>query len=123
MVQRPTVPVSPIRKAVGVITNAFGILATVAGLYFAYDVLTSIRSLAGLSRAQSAGLATPAIAVTGVFDVMMIFVMGILSLICLSIGAWILEPITRWRRRRSITRTSPPRGIASHESRFDRKSR
>lgn len=104
MLERPAAPASPIRRAVGVIINAFGILATAAGLYFAYDVVTSILSLAGIARAPSAGLAGPAVMMTGMIDVMIIFVMGSLSLICLAIGAWILEPIARWRRWRSNTR-------------------
>lgn len=123
MLERPAAPPSPVRRAVGIIINGFGILATAAGLYFAYDVITSILSLAGIARAPNAGLARPAVMMTGMVDVMIIFVMGSLSLICLGIGGWILEPITRWRRWRSLSRTSPPRGIGSRENTRDRKAR
>jgi uncharacterized membrane protein len=86
------------RKIVGVFINAFGLVAAAAGLYCAGLGIAAIFHIVMLTRARStAGLGSPAIAIVGMFDVVFVFVFIFLAVICLSIGAWILEPLRRWR--------------------------
>jgi hypothetical protein len=98
------------RKVVGVFINAFGLVAAVAGFYFAALAIGSIAHIVTMARSRTtAGLAAPAIAVVGMFDIMFVFVFGFVAVICLSIGAWILEPLDRWRSwRRRRAQATPP---------------
>src|SRR6476661_722160 len=101
-----TPPPTTGRKVVGVFINAFGLVAAVAGFYFLALAIGSIAHIVTMARSRTtAGLASPAIAVVGMFDILFVFV----AVICLSIGAWILEPLDRWRswRRRRAQGTPP----------------
>jgi hypothetical protein len=90
------------RKIVDVFINAFGLVAAGAGFYFAALTIGSIAHVVTLARNRApTGLGGPAIAIVGMFDVMFVFVFGFVAVMCFSIGAWILEPVTWWRRRRA----------------------
>ena len=96
------------RKVVGVLLNAAALAAAAGGAYFLVETIQSLIHVIGLSRAsQPAGPAGPAVAILGVFDVMFIFVFGLMAGICLAFAAWILEPISRWRNWRSRSRARP----------------
>ena len=98
------------RKIVGLFISAFGLVAAAAGFYFAALAIGSIAHVVSMARSRApAGLAAPAIAAVGMFDVMFIFVFGFAAVVCLAIGAWILEPLHRWRswRLRRAQQTPP----------------
>jgi hypothetical protein len=89
------------RKIVGLFINAFGLVAAAAGFYCAALGIAAIFHIVMIARNRStAGLGAPAVAIVGMFDVVFVFVFVCLAFICLLIGAWILEPIDRWRRWR-----------------------
>lgn len=91
------------RGVVNVAIKTFGLVAAAAGFYFAVlaieDVFT-VAEMAVRNRPQPGGLAAPALAMVGMFDVIFVFVFGFAAAICLTIAAWILEPSDRWRRWR-----------------------
>jgi hypothetical protein len=92
------------RRIVDALVNAFGLVAAGAGLYFGFLTIQSIVTVASIAyhaRSQPGGLAGPAVGVVGMFDIIFVFVFGFATVICLSIGAWILEPVARWRQRRA----------------------
>ena len=86
------------RKIVGVFINGFGLVAAGAGFYFAALTIGSIAHVVTVARNRApTGLGGPAMAIAGMFDIMFVFVFGFVAVMCFSIGAWILEPVARWR--------------------------
>jgi hypothetical protein len=89
------------RKIVGLFIDAFGLVSAAAGLYCTALGIAAISHIVMMTRARSTGgLGSPAIAIVGMFDIVFVFVFFSLAFICLLIGAWILEPLGRWRRWR-----------------------
>ena len=103
------------RRIVNVAINAFGLVAAAAGFYFAFLTIGAAFSVAEMAfrhRTPTGGLAAPAVAMVGMFDIIFVFVFGFAAGICLTIGAWILEPSDRWRRwrvKRQADTASPSR--------------
>ncbi len=94
------------RQIVGILINAIGIAAAVCGGTLAYNATTSAIDLVRLIHAApQGGLAGPGIAVVGMLDVMIVFVLGTVAVLSLALAAWILEPMRRWREWRGKTRT------------------
>jgi uncharacterized BrkB/YihY/UPF0761 family membrane protein len=92
------------RRIVDVLINAFGLVAAGSGFYFGFLTIQSIItavSIAYHARSQPAGLGGPAVGIVGMFDIIFVFVFGFATVVCLSIAGWILEPVSRWRRRRA----------------------
>jgi len=50
---------------------------------------------------QPTGPAGPALAIVGLLGFFGIFVFGVLAAVCITIAAWILEPLRRWRELRA----------------------
>ncbi|HEY1953910.1 MAG TPA: hypothetical protein VGG76_13980 [Gemmatimonadaceae bacterium] len=90
------------RKIVDVLIKLFGLIATGGGLYFTALTIGSIARVVMMAKSHATpGLAAPALAIVGMFQVVFVFVFGFVAAICLSIGVWILEPIDRWRAWRA----------------------
>src|SRR3954469_6641510 len=104
------------RRIVGVVIMTFGLVAAGAGFYFAFLTIRVVVTVAEMALQKppiTAGLGAPAVAIVGMFDIIFIFVFGFAAGICLTIGAWILEPRDRWRRWRLQRQTDlsrPPAG-------------
>jgi hypothetical protein len=91
------------RRIIDVAIKAFGLVAAVAGIYFAFltiQTVVTVLEMAVKNPPMTAGLGAPALAIVEMFDIIFIFVFGFAAGICLTIGAWILEPSDRWRRWR-----------------------
>jgi hypothetical protein len=85
------------------VINVIGVAAGLGGAYFLYETGGALRDLVFISRGMSkqpAGLAAPAIAITGGLSVLEIIAFGVLAAILLGISAWALEPRRRWRQWR-----------------------
>ena len=100
------------RPAVRGILIAVGIVAAVAGVYFAFLTAGAIWDLVSLLRAvqnQPTGAAGPGIVIAALFSVVFVIVLGSATGLLLLIAIWALEPRRRWNAWRSA-KSELPRG-------------
>lgn len=99
------------RPAVRGILIAVGIVAAIAGVYFAFLTAGAIWDLVSLLRAvsQPTGLAGPGIVIVALFSVVFVIVLGSATGLLLLIAIWALEPRRRWYAWRSA-KSELPRG-------------
>src|SRR5438105_11168759 len=90
------------RQIVNVSLNVFGIIAAGLGIYFVFEMVSGIVMLASFANPkQPTGPAGPALAIVGLLGFFGIFVFGMLAAVCITIAAWILEPVRRWQEWRA----------------------
>lgn len=100
------------RPAVRGILIAGGIVAAIAGVYFAFLTAGAIWDLVSLLRAvqnQPTGVAGPGIVIAALFSVVFVIVLGSATGLLLLIAVWALEPRRRWYAWRSA-KSELPRG-------------
>ncbi len=100
------------RPAVRGILIAVGIVAAIAGVYFAFLTAGAIWDLVSLLRAvqsQPTGPAGPGIVIAALFSVVFVIVLGSATGLLLLIAIWALEPRRRWYAWRSA-KSELPRG-------------
>lgn len=85
-----------------VLLNAIGIVLGAFGIWFAIELVRSTMMLVSWVHPKQAtgpaGLAVATVSLIGLFGV---FVFGLLSVVCITIARWILEPLRRWREWRA----------------------
>jgi len=100
------------RPVVRGVLIAVGIVAAIAGVYFAFLTAGAIWDLVSLLRgmqSQPTGLAGPGIAIVALFSVVFVIVLGTTTGLLLLIAIWALEPRRRWHVWRSA-KSELPRG-------------
>ena len=98
------------RPAVRGILIAVGIVAAIAGVYFAFltagaiwELVSHLRSM----QSQPTGLAGPGIVIVALFSVVFVIVLGSATGLLLLIAIWALEPRRRWYAWRSAKSELP----------------